>query len=604
MRIAQLEIESFRGIAKGTISFPSHSVLLGANNVGKTTVAEGLALLVGREALTKPLSDWDFHGGKPKGDSRFFLIATITDFGDGTKNDPSAFPDWFIGENAAVPVWWDEIKLTTSHEPDPPQGTRLAARIAVAGHYVEDSCEFEAVRFFYDGPCDPFVDDVHRVPNQLLRDLGVFFLPGDRQWDKLLAFGSSSFLKVLREYDAIPGSSVEKLKSQLRTAVEKIEEAAPLKDVIATAEKELRSFLMLSDAGKLVYRPTSLDTISVLRSLFPHMFHGGDVLIPVERSGSGLIALQSFVLLLAFSQQRLKEHRNFILVADEPELHLHPSLHRRLVNRIRASSTQSIVMTQSPGVAAGYQPNEAVFLQKSGADLTASRLRNDPIATIQRNAVEKLYLDNRHEFYDALMGSVLIVPEGKWDWHWLTLWQRVAEVGATKIEFCPVSLVPTSDASVVETFKEIIRIRPDAVPMIDGDAAGKGYLTSFVGLTAPPKRIIQLGNDAGMECLSAWILEPALKQPTPTLAALLPNAADRTLKGLQDALIANKKDSELHENLAWEVAAVGDCMARASELFCDLAAISADTSLSNAGWQKTNPAAATTLYQSTHIVRG
>jgi hypothetical protein len=75
MRIVQLEIENFRG---GRVVLPDHCVLLGRNDVGKTTIAEGLALLAGKERLTKPLCDWDFHGGSPTPASRFTLIATIT----------------------------------------------------------------------------------------------------------------------------------------------------------------------------------------------------------------------------------------------------------------------------------------------------------------------------------------------------------------------------------------------------------------------------------------------------------------------------------------------------------------------------------------------
>ncbi len=67
----------------------------GANNAGKSSVAESLALLFSRERMYQPLSDWDFFGGDPKSESRFRITATISDFGDDPVADTASFPEWF-----------------------------------------------------------------------------------------------------------------------------------------------------------------------------------------------------------------------------------------------------------------------------------------------------------------------------------------------------------------------------------------------------------------------------------------------------------------------------------------------------------------------------
>src|SRR4030042_7198890 len=103
MRICQIEFRNFRGIREGRVVLPKHSVLLGANNAGKTTVVEALALLFGRERMVSPITDWDFFEGSPKPESRFNIIATITDFGN---DDPRAVPAWYTGHDTAYPVCW------------------------------------------------------------------------------------------------------------------------------------------------------------------------------------------------------------------------------------------------------------------------------------------------------------------------------------------------------------------------------------------------------------------------------------------------------------------------------------------------------------------
>ena len=56
MRIFRLSINNFRGIKEAVIFFNQHTVLIGANNVGKTSVIEALTLLFGRDKLIKNLT--------------------------------------------------------------------------------------------------------------------------------------------------------------------------------------------------------------------------------------------------------------------------------------------------------------------------------------------------------------------------------------------------------------------------------------------------------------------------------------------------------------------------------------------------------------------
>ena len=121
MRIAQVEINNFRGIQKATIHLPKHGVLFGPNNIGKTSIAEALAIALGREPMAPMLSDWDFFGGRPKPDSRILIIVTITAFADDAM--PDDFPLWFRGETAAQPVWWSEKTRTLTAAPTVRQST-------------------------------------------------------------------------------------------------------------------------------------------------------------------------------------------------------------------------------------------------------------------------------------------------------------------------------------------------------------------------------------------------------------------------------------------------------------------------------------------------
>ncbi len=139
MRIAKLTIKNFRGIRSGKVQFRDHTVLIGPNNSGKTTIIEALALVLGRDRLVRNLTEHDFFGSNPQPADRIKIIATITGF---EPNDFTAHPDWFR-EGRGVPKWFDPqtgdvIPEQTRDEQE------LACQIAFAARFDRESLEVEA----------------------------------------------------------------------------------------------------------------------------------------------------------------------------------------------------------------------------------------------------------------------------------------------------------------------------------------------------------------------------------------------------------------------------------------------------------------------------
>ena len=172
-----------------------------------------------------------------------------------------------------------------------------------------------------------------------------------------------------------------------------------------------------------------------------------------------------------------------------------------------------------------------------------------------------------------------------------------------RFDLRPTTLLPTSDAAVAESFREIARFRPDAVPVVDGDDSGAEYLTDLITRLPAPAKIIRYGDGAAVECLSAWILEPSLSSPGSVMKTLIGDSPP-TLRNLQDSLISKKKDRELHESIVWESLASDACCERACEFLHDLSAIASNGSPTNAGWISHSEANGTIVYVATHVGRG
>jgi putative ATP-dependent endonuclease of OLD family len=66
MRITELKISNFRGIRASKLLLPRHAVLIGDNNVGKSTILEAIDLCLGPDRLSRqpPVDEHDFYLGQ------------------------------------------------------------------------------------------------------------------------------------------------------------------------------------------------------------------------------------------------------------------------------------------------------------------------------------------------------------------------------------------------------------------------------------------------------------------------------------------------------------------------------------------------------------
>ena len=66
MKICKLNISHFRGIKNAALNFNGHNLMVGKNNVGKSTICEALDLVLGPDRLNKisPIDEYDFYNSE------------------------------------------------------------------------------------------------------------------------------------------------------------------------------------------------------------------------------------------------------------------------------------------------------------------------------------------------------------------------------------------------------------------------------------------------------------------------------------------------------------------------------------------------------------
>lgn len=574
MQIVDLRIENFRGVRSGSVRFDQHSVLVGPNNCGKTTIIEALALLFGRDRMVRTLTEHDFFGGDPRPADRIRLVATVIGF-DG--DNIADFPDWFR-DDRAVPKWWNAATgILTPTRTD--ASCRLACQIGFCAHFNRAELEVETVRYFHDDDAvgDLFVDEPSiGVPNRLIRDIGFFLVPASRTWDRVVSFGSELFRRVVASADGKPSESVLGERDRLRAPVQPLEADPHLLPIVGALNAELAGFFWAGPTLQL--RVTATDSNGLLEAVVPHYAHGSALGLPARRHGSGLISLQHLLLLLQFGRQRAQADEGFWMALEEPELHVPPPLQRRLVHRIQALSTQTFISTHSPTVAAMADPRSVITLRNDAGVLSATPLLQAPLPAVTPNGVRKLFQLNRVDTIAALMHDVVFVPEGRIDFEWLKLLVRAVELGqgwtqAEESRFGTyVGLIPTHDAAMESTVTALTRLHPRIAVLVDGDCAGQSYAAGLIGLTSGPAVIARWPDGWEIEDAVGWILSadaaPALQALAAVIAPVPTSIADLVARLKSEVRAAGglKQDQVAYEAVADVIGALEPCCLRARRL--------------------------------------
>jgi hypothetical protein len=569
-------------VRSADITLGRHAVLIGPNNSGKTTIIEALALLFGRDRLVRRLTEHDFHGSTPDETSRILCTATVTGF---TPNNPHHHPSWFSPERG-VEKWFDPNSKTLSAVPDA-QHTDLAVQIGFAARFDLDELEAETSRFFVDDEAtlgDPFAEDAHlrTIHIKMLQELGFFLVPASRTWDRWISFSSELFRRVVATRGGMPAQAVraERVRLWAPPEIARLEDQPGLSEIVNAANDELRT--LMANAPRLQLRLTATDSDAVLESVVPHFMQGTGPSLPSQRQGTGLVSLQSLLLLMQFGKARAETGQSFVLAVEEPELHIQPSQQKRLVNRLNALCNQTIVTTHSPIVAAMFPVPDTLFIESREGVLSAKPLM-DPMPAQPTNHQQHLLFAWRQRLVGVLMHECILIPEGVSDVAWLetlqtTLefhqgWQDTGDSAPLLSIF--VGIVPTIDAKIVDTFALVSAVHARICILVDGDDDGRGYFDAVKVSNPPPSCVVFWPQGWAMEHVVSWIAGADEAAMLAALGTVLETPfADR--RALTAHLLTRKSYAPTHESVAVTLMASVACRARAAQLLNALCAVMRD----------------------------
>lgn len=325
VRISKLEIENHSRIADVKLDVRTHLVLVGANDVGKSSVLRCLQLALGASTgqLYSQITSEDFRDAAQP----LVVEVTLVDF---TTDDQAAFPDEINDDPAGGPSTMT-VRLTATVDVDE---TVAIERIAVGS------------------------GTNRQLSRQQLEAIGWRFLTATAQSRDLRSERRTALTDLLAAVEL--GTEQQDFDDAIATLAETLSDSKVLKqvrkDLASQMTKALPHRLKAKDLAFVPGSSAEKDPLSDVRL---QVLRDGE-LRDLAAQSDGTRALYAIAL------YDLTSAGANVVGIDEPEIHLHPTSQRSLAKLLRSSNSQKILATHSPDIVGAFDSDSIVVVRPGG----------------------------------------------------------------------------------------------------------------------------------------------------------------------------------------------------------------------------------------------
>ncbi|PMS16553.1 ATP-dependent endonuclease [Trinickia dabaoshanensis] len=424
MKIVRLTISNFRGIRSANLLFEGHTLMVGPNNVGKSTICEALDLVLGPDRLNRfpAIDEFDFYNANylaPPGEGGAVRVpvplrieVVLIDLSvevDGKCGGHIEF--WHVGEKRLLGSGEAAIA-------NPPFAVPCL-RLETTGKYDPDEDEFEARTFFSHSP-DAEAGELTPVPRSIKRLFGFLYLRALRTGSRALSLERGSLLDIILRAKGVRTRLWEKTIESLR-GLDIEADAEEIAPVLRSVEKRLSRYIALEAPGNATRLHVSELTREHLRKTMSFFLaiSADQGHVPFAHAGTGTV--NTLVLALLSFIAELKPE-TVIFAMEEPEIAVAPHTQRRIADYLLTKTTQTFVTSHSPFVIERFEPAQTLLLARIGGDVSSKKVSE---ATGLKDNEFKRYA--RWGLSECMLGKAAIVVEGLTELHALPVAARRME---------------------------------------------------------------------------------------------------------------------------------------------------------------------------------
>jgi putative ATP-dependent endonuclease of the OLD family len=407
MRIAQLRIKNFRGIAEANIRFGVHTVLIGDNNSGKSSVLEAIDLVLGPDRISRvaAIDEHDFYASRyldGEGEPIPIEIEIII---------VDLIPEQIRHFKAHL-EFWDEVSEILIA--GPPAGAiesgtvKEALRVCFRGRYDSDQDEFQADTEFCSPESEAGEQARFRTPDKRL--CGFLFLRSLRTGSRALSLERGSLLDIILRVREIRPKLWEQVLDQLKKLPVAENSELGLSKTLAEIQSSLRGYVPLDWASDPQLRVSDMTREHLRKVLTVFMATGATTagaahFAPFQHQGTGTIN----TLVLALLSMIAEAKATVIFAMEEPETAIPPSIQKSIVGGVRSKASQALFTSHSPYVLEEFDPNEILVLARDSA---TGVLTSRPVVFPAIVKPKKYSSEFRLRFCEALLSRRVLIVEG------------------------------------------------------------------------------------------------------------------------------------------------------------------------------------------------
>ena len=415
MRVRRINVSNFRGVKAGQVLLEGHTLLVGGNSVGKSTICEALDLVLGPERMyRRPVVD----------EYDFFAAGYINDDGEPVETcvevvlvDLSEVAmRRFAGH---LRKWDDETNDFADLEPDSvdhADSHPWCLPVTFYGRFNRAEDDFEGGTFL--AYPEPVVDDLSLEDNRLgmgrrpftredKRHCGYLYLRPNRTGTRALSLQRGSLLDTIIRLESDTEITLWDMLRNDLAGVDLAPDGSKLASILAGVESRIGHFMSLGHGGDNIQTYASdltrVNIREVLRVFIAS--NPGNFPVPFNRLSTGSLNLIVFALLTYIAE--LKGDTSVIFAIEEPEIALPPHSQRRLVDFATSRMGQAIVTSHSPYVIERFEPESIRVLQRDAS----GTLSGGPV-TLPDGFKAKRYRENRRQFAEAVLARAVLIVEG------------------------------------------------------------------------------------------------------------------------------------------------------------------------------------------------
>ena len=401
MLLRQVDIANFRGIRQLSISLDETTLLIGENNVGKTTILDAIQVCLGRNARSgRMFSQYDYH--LPRKDSQ------------PSESEPIEITVHFI--ETQEEEWSEEVSQRLGDAIQLDDDGRQRVMLRTHSGFDQTLEDFVTTRDFIDLAGNTLViASANRNITALQQLAPVFYLSAQR--DSTKEFGPraqfwSPFLRSLRIDDEVRRELEEELSELNQKILEANESFGALEE-------------SLGNAGNIVplspNKPVSIEAIpgrvfDILSRAQVLLTSMTGARLPIGQHGEGTQSLAVIHLFNAFLESRLddtySQHTTPILALEEPEAHLHPSAIRSVATLLHEFRGQKIIATHAGDMVAGSSLRSLRRLNRKCDDIDVHQLQD---GVLTEEEIRKINYRIRTTRGDLLFARCWLLVEGETD---------------------------------------------------------------------------------------------------------------------------------------------------------------------------------------------